>query len=71
MYGLKMYYPLTKSLLFSVGFRYQYNTLMNQKSYDKMEQTTAWLSGKEIWSRLNQRRLWGFFNAGVGLVYCF
>jgi hypothetical protein len=71
MYGLKMNYPLTKSLLFSVGFRYQYNTLMNQKSFEKMEQTTAWLSGREIWSRINQRRQWGFFNAGIGLIYCF
>lgn len=71
MYGLKMNYPLTKSLLVSLGFRYQYNTLLNKNRFDKMEQTTAWMSGKEIWSRINQRRLWGFFNAGVGLVYCF
>jgi hypothetical protein len=71
MYGLKMNYPLTKSLLFSIGFRYQYNTLLNQKSFEKMEQTTAWMSGREVWSRINQRRLWGFFNAGVGMVYCF
>jgi hypothetical protein len=71
MYGLKMNYPLTKSLLFSVGFRYQYNTLLNQKNFEKMEQTTAWMSGREVWSRINQRRLWGFFNAGIGMVYCF
>lgn len=71
MYGLKMNYPLTKSLLFSFGFRYQMHYLFNKKNFQKMEETSAWMSGREIWSRINQRRQWGFFNAGLGLIYCF
>ncbi len=71
MYGLKMNYPLTKSLLFSLGFRYQLHYLFNKNNFQKMEETAAWMSGREIWSRINQRRQWGFFNAGIGLIYCF
>jgi hypothetical protein len=70
MYGLRMNYPLTKQILFNVGVRYQYDYLLQKKKFRDMEQTECWLSGREIWSRVNQRRQLGILNVGMGLIFC-
>jgi hypothetical protein len=66
MYGLRMNFPVTRSFLINVGVRYNYSWLFNKKGYRKMEQTEAWLSGREIWSRINQRRQLGIITFGIG-----
>lgn len=71
MYGLRMNFPITRSFLLNVGVRYNYSILFDKKGYRKMEQTDAWLSGRELWSRLNQRRQLGIITFGVGGVICF
>lgn len=71
MYGIRMNYPITKSLLFNIGFRYQYDHLLKKKSFRNYEQTEYWLSGRELWSRINQRRQLGIINFGMGFVVCF
>lgn len=70
-YGLRMNYPISRQLLFSLGVRYNYSFLFDKKDYRKMEETEYWLSGREIWSRLNQRRQWGIMELGAGLTFCF
>lgn len=65
-YGLRMNFPVTRSFLINIGVRYNYSWLFNKKGYRKMEQTEAWLSGREIWSRLNQRRQLGIVTFGIG-----
>jgi hypothetical protein len=71
MYGLRMNYPISKSMLFHIGIRYSYSWLFDKKEFRKTEQTEAWLSGRELWSRINQRRQLGIINLGVGLTICF
>jgi hypothetical protein len=71
MYGLRMNYPLNKSMLFHIGVRYSYSWLFDKKDFRKTEQTTAWLSGRELWSRINQHRQLGIINLGAGLTICF
>ncbi|ASS47659.1 MAG: hypothetical protein A3D31_17695 [Candidatus Fluviicola riflensis] len=71
MYGLRMNYPLNKSMLFHIGVRYSYSWLFDKKDFRKTEQTEAWLSGRELWSRINQRRQLGIINLGAGLTICF
>jgi hypothetical protein len=66
-----MNYPISRQLLFSLGVRYNYAILFRKKDYRNMEETEYWLSGREIWSRLNQRRQWGIMELGAGLVFCF
>lgn len=66
MYGLRMNYPITRSFLINIGVRYNYSWLFNKRGYRKMEQTEAWLSGREIWSRVNQRRQLGIITFGIG-----
>ncbi|MFY7991501.1 MAG: hypothetical protein ACOVO3_12260 [Fluviicola sp.] len=70
-YGFRMNYPISRQLLFTVGVRYNYSFLFRKKDYRNMEETEYWLSGREIWSRLNQRRQWGIMELGAGLVFCF
>jgi hypothetical protein len=70
-YGFRMNYPISRQLLFSLGVRYNYAILFRKKDYRNMEETEYWLSGREIWSRLNQRRQWGIMELGAGLVFCF
>lgn len=71
MYGLRMNYPINKSMLFHIGIRYSYSWLFDKKDFRKTEQTEAWLSGRELWSRINQRRQLGIINLGAGLTFCF
>ncbi len=71
MYGLRMNYPLNKSMLFHIGIRYSYSWLFDKKDFRKTEQTEAWLSGRELWSRINQRRQLGIISLGAGLTICF
>lgn len=70
LYGIRMNYPISKNLLLNVGVRYQYNHLIQKKKYQQMDDSDYWFSGREIWSRLNQRRQLGFFNLGAGLIFC-
>lgn len=70
MYGVRMNYPLTKQLLVHVGMRYSYNTLFKKKAYRDYDQTQYWFSGKEIWTRVNQRRLLGIMELNLGLTFC-
>jgi len=66
MYGLRMNFPVTRNFLINIGVRYNYSWMLNKKGYRKMEQTEAWVSGRELWSRLNQRRQWGIITFGIG-----
>lgn len=70
LYGLKMNYALSRNFLLSVGVRYSYSWLMDKKGFRKTEQTQAWLSGREIWSRVNQHRQLGVLTFGIGGVIC-
>lgn len=70
MYGLRMNFPITRSFLLNVGIRYNYSVLFDKRGYRKMEQTDSWVSGRELWSRLNQRRQLGIITFGVGGVIC-
>lgn len=69
-YGIRMNYPISKSLLFHIGFRYQYASMLGKKDYKDYEYTDNWFSGREIWSRVNQRRQFGVANVGIGLTLC-
>lgn len=71
MYGFSMNYPLSKSILFNIGFRYQYATLLGKKKFRTYEQTEDWISGRELWSRINERRQLGIISFGTGFTFCF
>lgn len=71
MYGLRMNYPLTRNMLFHVGLRYSYSILFDKKDFRKTEQTEYWLSGRELWSRINQKRQMGIINFGLGFTISF
>lgn len=71
MYGLRMNYPLTRNFLFHIGLRYSYNLLFDKRDFRKTEQTEYWLSGREIWSRINQKRQMGIINLGLGFTLAF
>ena len=71
MYGIRMNYPVTKSFLLNVGFRYSYATLLNKKGFRNREESESWLSGREMWSRINQHRQFGIINFSVGGTLCF
>jgi len=71
MYGFRMNYPLTKRILFHVGFRYQYAFQFGKKKYRRMEESEYWFSGREIWSKVNLRRQLGIFSLGTGLTFTF
>ena len=71
MYGFRMNYPLTKRILFHVGFRYQYAFQFNRKKFRAMEESEYWFSGREIWSKVNLRRQLGIFSLGTGLTFTF
>lgn len=69
LYGVKLSFPLTKSMLFNIGFRYTYCAMLGKKDYRDYEQTTAWLSAREAWSRVNQRRQFSVLNTGIGFTF--
>lgn len=69
MYGFRMNYPITKRVLFHIGFRYQYAFQFNKKKFRRMEESEYWFSGREIWSKVNLRRQLGIFSFGTGLTF--
>lgn len=69
-YGFRVNFPVSRQVLFSVGVRYNYSVLFDKKRFRNMEETPYWLSGRETWSRLNQRRQWGIMELGAGLIFC-
>lgn len=69
MYGFRMNYPLTKRVLFHIGFRYQYAMQFNKKKFRRMDESEYWFSGREIWSKVNLRRQLGIFSFGTGLTF--
>jgi len=71
MYGVRMNYPVSKNFLVNIGFRYSYSSLLNKKGFRDKELSEAWLSGREMWSRVNQHRQFGIINFSVGGVLCF
>ncbi len=71
MYGIRMNYPISKNLLFHIGVRYQYASLLEKRRFRKFENTESWISGRELWSQINQRRQLGIINLGIGFNLCF
>lgn len=71
MYGFRMNYPITKRILFHVGFRYQYALQFGKKKFRRMDESEYWFSGREIWSKVNLRRQLGIFSLGTGLTFTF
>lgn len=69
MYGFRMNYPITKRILFHVGFRYQYALQFGKKKYRRMDESEYWFSAREIWSKVNLRRQLGIFSFGTGLTF--
>lgn len=69
-YGLRMNYPLSKSILFYIGVRYQYAMMLEKKDFKKDNQTESWFSGQEIWKTINTRRQLGIANIGLGFTFC-
>jgi hypothetical protein len=69
MYGFRMNYPITKRVLFHVGFRYQYTVQFNKKKYRRMDESEYWFSARETWSKINLRRQLGIFSFGTGLTF--
>ena len=69
MYGFRMNYPLTKRILFHIGFRYQYAFLFNKRKFRRMDESEYWFSGREMWSKVNMRRQLGILSFGTGLTF--
>lgn len=69
MFGFRMNYPITKRVLFHVGFRYQYAFQFGKKKFRRMDESEYWFSGREIWSKVNLRRQLGIFSFGTGLTF--
>lgn len=69
MYGFRMNYPITKRVLFHIGFRYQYAIQFSKKRFRRMEESEYWFSGREMWSKVNFRRQVGIFSFGTGLTF--
>ncbi|MDR0801684.1 hypothetical protein [Fluviicola sp.] len=69
MYGFRMNYPLTKRILFHIGFRYQYALQFGKKKFRRMDESEYWFSAREIWSKVNLRRQLGIFSFGTGLTF--
>lgn len=69
MYGFRMNYPITKRMLFHVGFRYQYAFQFGKKKFRRMDESEYWFSGREIWSKVNTRRQLGIMSFGTGLTF--
>lgn len=68
MYGFRMNYPITKRVLFHIGFRYQYAFQFSKKKFRRMDESEYWFSGREVWSKVNLRRQLGIFSFGTGLT---
>lgn len=69
MYGFRMNYPITKRVLFHIGFRYQYALQFSKKKFRRMDESEYWFSGREVWSKVNLRRQLGIFSFGTGLTF--
>lgn len=69
MFGFRMNYPITKRVLFHVGFRYQYAFQFEKKRFRRMDESEYWFSGREVWSKVNLRRQLGIFSFGTGLTF--
>ncbi len=69
MYGFRMNYPITKRVLFHIGFRYQYAMQFSKKKFRRMGESEYWFSGRELWSKVNLRRQLGIFSFGTGLTF--
>lgn len=69
MYGFRMNYPISKRVLFHIGFRYQYAFQFNKKKFRRMDESEYWFSGREMWSKVNLRRQLGIFSFGTGLTF--
>lgn len=69
-YGLRLNYPISKSILFYIGVRYQYAMMLDKKEFKKYDQTESWFSGQEIWKTINTRRQLGIANIGLGFTFC-
>lgn len=69
MYGFRMNYPISKRVLFHIGFRYQYAFQFSKKKFRRMDESEYWFSGREIWSKVNLRRQLGIFSFGTGLTF--
>lgn len=69
LYGFRMNYPITKRVLFHIGFRYQYAFQFNKKKFRRMDESEYWFSGREVWSKVNLRRQLGIFSFGTGLTF--
>jgi hypothetical protein len=69
MYGFRMNYPISKRVLFHIGFRYQYAMQFNKKKFRRMDESEYWFSGREVWSKVNLRRQLGIFSFGTGLTF--
>ncbi|WP_341901721.1 hypothetical protein [Fluviicola taffensis] len=69
MYGFRMNYPITKRVLFHIGFRYQYAIQFSKKKFRRMDESEYWFSGREVWSKVNLRRQLGIFSFGTGLTF--
>lgn len=71
MFGFRMNFPITKRILFHVGFRYQYAMLLEKKKYRAMNESEYWFSPREIWSKVSLRRQFGVISIGTGLTFSF
>lgn len=69
MYGFRMNYPITKRILFHIGFRYQYALQFGKKKFRRMDESEYWFSAREVWSKVNLRRQLGIFSFGTGLTF--
>ena len=69
MYGFRMNYPISKRVLFHIGFRYQYAMQFNKKKFRRMGESEYWFSGRELWSKVNLRRQLGIISFGTGLTF--
>ncbi|WP_300665987.1 hypothetical protein [Fluviicola sp.] len=69
MFGFRMNYPITKRVLFHIGFRYQYAFQFGKKKFRRMDESEYWFSGREVWSKVNLRRQLGIFSFGTGLTF--
>lgn len=71
MFGIRLNFPLTKHVLFHVGFRYQYAMMLQKKKYRTSSDSEFWFSPREMWSKTNERRQLGIFSFGTGFTFTF
>jgi hypothetical protein len=71
MFGFRMNFPVSKRILFHIGFRYQYAYLLEKKKYRAMNESEYWYSPREIWSKVSQRRQFGVISLSGGFTFSF